>query len=128
MQNRTLSGKKPLALAISFGVIILGLYAFRFVSGTHTEYCPLSHKLSDTADCIVLHVSGGRVLIRHRDSYTKEAYFEIIGGGRSTKFEIPDYSLNPGAEKKFRVRLIDGESGAVTINGERYDLTPIKNQ
>lgn len=120
-----MSGRKPLALAISFGVLILGLYAFRFVSGTHTEYCPLSHKLSDTADCIVLHVSHGRVLVRHRDSYTREAYFEIIGNGRSQKFDIPDYSLKSGAQKKFRVRLIDNEPGAVTINGARFDLMPL---
>jgi len=126
-QNRTLSGRKPLALAISFGVLILGLYAFRFVNGTHTEYCPLSHKLSDTADCIVLHVSRGRVLVRHRDSYTREAYFEIITNGRSQKFDIPEFSLKGGAPKKFRVRLIDNEPGAVTINGARFDLLPLTN-
>ncbi|OGE23916.1 MAG: hypothetical protein A3J42_09915 [Candidatus Dadabacteria bacterium RIFCSPHIGHO2_12_FULL_53_21] len=122
-----MSGRKPLALAISFGVLILGLYAFRFVSGTHTEYCPLSHKLSDTADCIVLHVSRGRVLVRHRDSYTREAYFEIITNGRSQKFDIPEFSLKGGAPKKFRVRLIDNEPGAVTINGARFDLLPLTN-
>ena len=105
----------------------MGLYAFRFVSGTHTEYCPLSHKLSDTADCIVLHVSRGRVLVRHRDSYTKEAYFEIIGEGGSQKFDIPEFSLKSGAEKKFRVRLMDNEPGAVTINGARFDLLPLTN-
>ncbi|HSC33931.1 MAG TPA: hypothetical protein VLG45_01550 [Thermodesulfobacteriota bacterium] len=122
-----MSGRNLLALVLSFGVIILGLYAFRFVSGTHTDYCPLSHKLSDTADCIVLHVSHGRVLIRHRDSYTREAYFEIIGNGRSERFDIPDYTLKAGAQKKFRVRLIDSEDSAITINGARYDLLPLTN-
>ncbi len=124
-QNLTLPRKKLLAPVLSFGVLILGLYAFRFLSGTHTEYCPFSHKLSDTADCIILHVSNGRVLIRHRDSFTKDAYFEIIENGRSERFDIPDYSLKLGAQKKFRVRLIDGEPGAVTINGERFDLLPL---
>jgi hypothetical protein len=122
-----LSGRNLLALVLSFGVIILGLSAFRFVSGTHTEYCPLSHKLSDTSDCIVLHVSHGRVLVRHRDSYTKEAYFEIIENGRSQRFDIPEFSLKSGAQKKFRVRLIDNETGAVTINGARFDLLPLTN-
>ena len=122
-----MSGRNLLALVLSFGVIILGLYAFRFVSGTHTDYCPLSHKLSDTADCIVLHVSHGRVLVRHRDSYTKEAYFEIIENGRSQRFDIPEFSLKSGAQKKFRVRLIDNETGAVTINGARFDLLPLTN-
>jgi hypothetical protein len=122
-----LSGRNLLALVLSFGVIILGLYAFRYVSGTHTEYCPLSHKLSDTADCIVLHVSRGRVLVRHRDSYTREAYFEIIEDGHRERFDIPDYSLKSGAQKKFRVRLIDSEPGAVTINGARFDLMPLTN-
>ncbi|MEW6146146.1 MAG: hypothetical protein AB1598_14130 [Thermodesulfobacteriota bacterium] len=122
-----MSRKKGIALALSFGVIITGLYAFRYLSGTHTEYCPLSHKLSDTADCIVLHVSRGRVLVRHRDSYTREAYFEIIENGRSQKFDIPELSLNGSGPKRFRVRLIVDEPGAVTINGARYDLVPLVN-
>jgi hypothetical protein len=126
-QNRELSRKKGIVLALSLGVIIAGLYAFRYVSGTHTEYCPLSHKLSDTSDCVVLHASHGRVLIRHRDSYTREAYFEIIGNGRSQKFDIPELSLNGSGPKKFRVRLIDGDAGAVTINGARFDLVPLVN-
>jgi len=122
-----LSGRNLLALVLSFGVIISGLYAFRYVSGTHTGYCPLSHKLSDTSDCIVLHVSRGRVLVRHRDSYTREAYFEIIEDDRRERFDIPDYRLKSGAQKKFRVRLIDNEPGAVTINGARFDLIPLTN-
>lgn len=120
-----MSGRKLLALVLSFGVIISGLYAFRYLSGTHTEYCPLSHKLSDTADCIVLHVSRGRVLVRHRDSYTREAYFEIIENDRSQKFDIPEFSLNGSGPKRFRVRLIDNDPGAITINGARYDLLPL---
>lgn len=120
-----MSLKKGITLVLSFGVIISGLYAFRYLSGTHTEYCPLSHKLSDTSDCIVLQISHGRVLIRHRDSFTKEAYFEIIGNGRSRKFEIPDYTIHGPGPKKFRVRLIDNEESAVTINGERFELRPI---
>lgn len=120
-----MSRRKGITLALSFGVIILGLYAFRYLNGTHTEYCPLSHKLSDTSDCIVLQIYHGRVLIRHRDSFTKEAYFEIIDNGLSRKFEIPDYTLNGSGPKKFRVRLIDNEESAVTINGERFELRPI---
>ena len=122
-----MSGRNLLALVLSFGVIILGLYAFRYVSGTHTDYCPLSHKLSDTADCIVLHVSNGRVLVRHRDSFTKDAYFEIIENSRSERFDIPDYSLKAGKQKKFRIRLIENEDSAVTINGARFDLLPLVN-
>ena len=120
-----MSRRKAVTLALAFGVIISGLYAFRYLSGTHAEYCPLSHKLSDTSDCIVLQIDNGRVLIRHRDSFTKEAYFEIIGNGRSQKFEIPDYTLPGSGPKKFRVRLIDNEDSAVTINGERHELRPI---
>ena len=120
-----MSRRKGITLALSLGVIITGLYAFRYLSGTHTEYCPLSHKLSDTSDCIVLQIKDGRVLIRHRDSFTKEAYFEIIENGRSQKFEIPDYKLKINTPKKFRVRLIDNEDSAVTINGERYELRQI---
>lgn len=120
-----MSRKKAITLALSFGVIISGLYAFRFLNGTQTEYCPLSHKLSDTSDCIVLEISHGRVLIRHRDSFTKEAYFEIIENGRSHKFEIPAYTINSDSRQKIRVRLIENEESAVTINGERFELRPI---
>lgn len=85
---------------------------------------PALHKLSDTSDCIVLQVYHGRVLVRHRDSFTKDAYFEIIENGLSHKFEIPDYTLK-GGPRKFRVRLIENEESAVTINGERFELRPI---
>ena len=122
-----MSGRRLLTFVLAFGVIISGLYVFRYFRGTHTAYCPLYHKFSDTADCIILHVSNGRILIRHRDSFTKESYFEIIENGRSHKFEIPDYSVNGSARKKFRVRLIDKEDSAVTINGVRFDLLPIMN-
>jgi len=104
-----------------------GLYGFRYFHGKHTEYCPLSHKFSDTADCIVLHKSGQRTLIRHADRYTQDYYFEIVDGGRSYKYEIPEYSLNGKGPKRFSIRLIDGEDNAVTINGERLELLPLLN-
>ena len=101
------------------------MLAFRYFHGTHTEYCPLSHKLSDTADCIVLHKAWGRVLIRHADRYRLDYYIEIIDGGRSYKFEIPEYGVNGSTPKRFRVRMIENEPGAVTVNGERFTLLPI---
>jgi hypothetical protein len=121
-----LSGRRLLTFVLIFVAVMSGLLAFRFFRGTHTPYCPLSHKFSDTADCIILHVSNGRILIRHRDSFTKESYFEIIDHGRSYKFEIPEYNATGSKRNKFRVRLIDKVDTAVTINGVRYDLLPIQ--
>lgn len=112
-----------LVLAAVFG----GLYGFRYFHGNHTEYCPLSHRFSDTADCIVLHKSGQRTLIRHADRYTQDYYFEIVEGGRSCKYEIPEYSLNGKGPVRFSIRLMDGENDAVTINGERFTLVPLSN-
>lgn len=122
-----MAGKKLFVFILAFAVIITGLLAFRYFHGTHTEYCPLSHKLSDTADCIVLHKARGRVLIRHADRYRLDYYIEIIDGGRSYKYEIPEYSVNGSAPIKFKVRMIENETGAVTVNGERLTLIPISS-
>ena len=103
-----------LVLTVLFGC----LYGFRYFHRKHTEYCPLSHKFSDTADCIVLHKSDDRTLIRHADRYAQDYYFEIVDGGRSYKYEIPEYSVNGKGPKRFSIRLIDGE---------RFELLPLVN-
>lgn len=119
--------KKSISTILVFVVIIAGLFAFRYFRGDHTAYCPLSHKFSDTADCLVLHKSNGRVLIRHADRYRLDHYIEIIDGGMSYQYEIPEYKANGSAPKKFNVRMIDNDPSAVTINGERYELLSLTN-
>ncbi len=119
--------KKSLLTILVFVVIISGLFVFRYIKGHHTGYCPLSHKFSDTADCLILHKSYGRVLIRHADRYRQDYYIEIIDRSRSHKYEIPEYKANGNAPKKFSVRLIDNDPSAVTINGERYELRSLLN-
>lgn len=102
-QNRKLSRKKLRALVLSFGVIILGLYAFRFVSGTHTEYCPLSHKLSDTADCIVLQTARASTSCPSRTRAGDAAHYKYgmvskhWGGVElAQKLQIVSSDLTPG--------------------------------
>lgn len=119
--------KKSLLGILVFVLIIAGLFAFRYFRGGHTEYCPLSHKFSDTADCLILHKSNGRMLIRHADRYRHDYYLEIVDHGRSYKYEIPEYKANGSRPKKFRVRLIDSDPSAVTINGERYELLSLRD-
>jgi hypothetical protein len=122
-----LKRRRTFVFFLAFSAVIAVLYGFRYFHGKHTEYCPLSHKFSDTANCIVLHKSGQRALIRHADRYTQDYYFEIVDGGRSYKYEIPEYSLNGRGPKRFSIRLVDGEDNAVTINGERFELLPLIN-
>ena len=122
-----MSKKKLFIFILAFTVIITGLLAFRYFHGRHTEHCPLSHKLSDTADCVVLHKAWDRVLIRHADRYRLEYYLEVVDGVKSYKYEIPEYSVNGSAPKKFRVRMIENELGAVTVNCERLTLLPVSN-
>jgi len=118
-----ISTYKIARVAIVFTIIFVPLLLFRYFSGSHTEYCPWSHKMSDTSECVILHRTGDRVLVRHSDRYTNDHYFEIIESGTSHKYDVPEYK-GP-APGKFRVRLLEDEKEAVSINGDRYVLLPL---
>lgn len=110
-------------VTIVFIVIFIPLLLFRYFSGNHTEYCPFSHKMSDTSECLILHSTGDRVLVRHSDKYTNGHYFEIIESGASHKYDVPEYrGLAP---EIFKIKMIENEKETVSINGERYVLLPL---
>lgn len=96
---------------------------FRYFSGSHTEYCPFSHKMSDTSQCLILHITPERVLVRHSDKYSNEDYFEIIEDGKSTRYDVPEYD-GPDA-KIFRIRMVENLKDTVSINGHEYVLLPL---
>ncbi len=118
-----ISTYKIARVALVFILIFVPLLLFRYFSGSHTDYCPLSHKMSDTSQCVILHVTLDRVLVRHSDKYTNEHYFEIIESGRSHKYDVPEYT---GPETPmFRIRMVENEKQTISINGEKYVLLPI---
>lgn len=118
-----ISTYKITRVALVFILIFVPLLLFRYFSGSHTDYCPISHKMSDTSQCVMLHVTLDRILVRHSDKYTNEHYFEIIESGISRKYDVPEYT---GPETRmFRIRMVENEEHTVTINGEKYLLLPI---
>lgn len=118
-----ISTYKIARVTLVFILVFVPLLLYRYFSGTHTEYCPFSHKMSDSSQCLILHSKNGRVLIRHSDKYTNEDYFEIIDSGVSRKYDIPEYD-GPVA-KKFKIRLVENKDNVVSINGREYELLPL---
>ena len=118
-----ISTYKIARVTLVFILIFVPLVLFRYFSGTHTEHCSFSHKMSDTSQCIILHATPERVLVRHSDKYTNEQYFEIIESGVSTKYDIPEY--DGPKTRKFRIRMVEDEKQTVTINGTEYVLVPL---
>lgn len=118
-----ISTYKIARVTLVFILLFVPLLLFRYFSGTHTEYCPFSHKMSDTSQCLILHVTDERVLVRHSDKYTNEHYFEIIDAKGSHKYDVPEY--DGPVNGKFRIRMVGKENGTVSINGSEYVLLPI---
>ena len=118
-----ISTYKIARVTLVFILIFVPLLAYRYFSGNHTDYCPFSHKMSDTSECVILHITLDRILVRHSDRYTNEHYFEIIESGTSQKYDVPEYS-GPKTPM-FRIRMIENEERTVSINGDKYVLLPI---
>ena len=118
-----ISTYKIARVTLVFILIFVPLLLFRYLSGNHTDYCPFSHKMSDTSECVILHVTLDRVLVRHADKYTNEHYFEIIEAGKSSKYDVPEYK-GPQTPM-FRIRMVEDDKETVSINGDRYVLLPI---
>lgn len=118
-----ISTYKIARVALVFILIFTPLVLYRYFSGSHTEYCPFSHKMSDTSQCLILHITPDRVLVRHSDKYSNEDYFEIIEDGKSRRYDVPDYD-GPKAQI-YRIRMVENAKDAVTINGHEYVLLPI---
>ncbi len=121
MRTTTLQG---IALFLGLALVApLALYGPSYLLSIHTEYCPLSHKLSDTAACFVLDREGGRVLIQHADLDTNEAYLELLDATGSRTFEMPAF-LTVWAPTGYTAQLLPGEDGVFLIDGRRHAPEP----
>jgi hypothetical protein len=121
--KRFLANLAGSALAITLSAFI-ALFAFGYILGTYTPYCLWSHKLSDTAACVILDHDGRRILIQHADLDTNQYFLEILEGRRSTTFKMPD-SITQLAPQGYSAELILGDESAIFLNGERYILEPL---
>ena len=79
-------------VAVPCTLLILGS-----LLGTHTTYCPLKHKISDTSACVILDKQLNRILIQHADLDTNEYYLEILDNDASERYKMPKtiYQLAP---------------------------------
>lgn len=124
---------KRLWLALVGGVIVAAsslvviLFAVGYFLGTHTSYCPWSHKLRDTSACLVLDRKGEQILIQHADLDTNEYFFELRQGHRSRTFRMPSF-ITQLAPQGYSAKIIEGEGDAILINGERYDLKQLEEK
>ena len=113
-------------LAVVLGVLIPAVvFVPGYLAGTHTAYCPLSHRLSDTAACAVLDSRDGRVLVQHADLDTNENYLELRDESGSRRYQLP-VSVTALAPVGYSARLIPGGGDLVIIDGERLRLVPLE--
>lgn len=117
-------------IALVSGVIVVAsslvvlLLAVGYFLGTHTPYCPWSHKISDTSVCLVLDRKGERILIQHADLDSNKNFLELRDGQSSRIFQMPGF-ITQSAPQGYSAEIIEGDGGAILINGERQDLEPL---
>lgn len=106
-----------------FGVMtVIGSFvACGVLLGRHTGYCPWSHRLSDTADCMVLDRRDARVLIRHGDLDTNRYYLEIRRGSSSKEFALPA-ELRVEHPDDAGARLVPDAPEEILCGGKRVKL------
>lgn len=109
-------------------ILVLGVGAVVGTSslmGHHTEYCPWSHVLLTTEDCVVRDRLAGMVLIEHHDAdnvYNRNNYLEIRNGSQSSRFRMPTAGR---LTLECSLQLIRNDHGALLLNGRRTDLKPL---
>ncbi len=110
-------------ICLLFFLIFLSLFGSGYFLGTHTSYCPLRHKISDTAVCVILHKDQKRILVQHADLDINEYFLEIFDGHRSHFFKMPSVisQLAPGG---YKAELIPGQTSTILINGKPVVLDP----
>lgn len=107
--------------AIIFLTIII--FCLSYFLGTHTKYCPLGHKISDTSACVVLDRDVDRILIQHADLDINVYSLEIIEGNKSSFFKFPPF-IHQLAPNGYTASLIKNENDTILIDGSRYSLEP----
>ena len=101
------------------------LFLPNYLAGTHTSYCPLSHRFSGTAACSVLDERDGEVLIQHADPATDERYLELWDESGSRLYALPP-SVAKMALGSYTAQLIPGGVDLVVIDGVRQRLVPLE--
>ncbi len=113
-------------LAVVLGVLIPAVvFVPGYLAGTHTDYCPLSHRISGTAACAVLDSRDGRVLVQHADLDTHENYLELRDESGARLYQLP-VSVSAVAPVGYSARLIPGGGDLVIIDGVRLRLVPLE--
>ena len=118
------------AAVLSVTLLLAGLFVFlerhmeQKLHGTHTEYCPPSHRTGQLRSCQVLDRSDGRVLIQHAELDGNRVYWEILTPPASQCFKLPPTSTQL-APQGCTAKLIAGKSDAVLLNGTETKLEPI---
>ena len=118
-------GRMALLAVVLTVVIPAVMFVPGYMAGTHTSYCPLSHRISGTAACAVLDSRDGRVLVQHADRDTHENYLELRDEGGSRLYQLP-VSLSAVAPGGYSARLIPGGGDLVIIDGDRRRLVPLE--
>ena len=115
---------KLLVLLLGCGAIVLMLtgvvaWAPAYYTGTHTEFCPLAHKVAEGAQCVVLDREPARTLVQHANTETGERYLEIASATASRLYEIP-VAAKGLAPEGYTAKLLEGETEWVQID-ERWE-------
>ena len=75
---------------------VITVSAWFYFMGSHTKYCPLSHRASDLSVCFVRDKLEGNILIQHGDLDTNWYYLEIRDGNNSEKYNFPEFIYQVG--------------------------------
>lgn len=102
---------------------VISIAVFPFLVNEYTEYCPFSHKIRDTAKCVVLDRNGSEVLIQHVDLDKAVGYIERKHAGRSLYFQLP-LSMCGFAPRLNTPRMIAGDTDRIIFEGSAVKLLP----
>ena len=112
-----------IATALLVLLPVLSIETCFYISGSHTKYCPLSHRMSDLSVCFILDRLQQRVLIQHGDLDTNWYFLEVRDEEISSKYQFPG-NIHIVGEGDYSAELIEGDSEHILINGAKFKLEP----
>jgi len=107
-------------------LVTIGIVACNFALSRATKYCPLKHRLTDTALCTILDNQKGTVLLQHFDLDTNQAYLEIRDQRGAHFYEFPDTKIVN--LDNYSGTLIPGSLQMINLNGQAYNLKSLKSR
>lgn len=107
-------------------VALVSVNAWYYIMGSHTKYCPWSHRMNDLSVCFVLDETEERALIQHGDLDSNWYYLEIREKETSEEYEFPEFIRKVG-ENDYSAKLIKGNKKEILINGEKFKLKKHKD-